>query len=204
MSSTSYDSPIRAEQQELTRQRIFEAVAEELAQNAPEELSFAAIAARAKIAERTVYRHFPTKEALIEAFWQWWITGPFGVPQDVPVSPDELPAYLARLYAAFDKHEQISRAFVFSRSGREIRSRTRGGRLKMYEASLEPVTRRLGADEKKLVLAVFHTLISISSWQTLRDFRNLSGPEASRAAAWAMRVLLRELRANPKTFKENP
>nr|QQZ50822.1 helix-turn-helix transcriptional regulator [Phenylobacterium glaciei] len=33
-----------------------------------EELSFAEIAAEAKVGERTVYRHFPTREALMGAF----------------------------------------------------------------------------------------------------------------------------------------
>jgi hypothetical protein len=34
-------------------------------------MSFAEIAAEAQIGERTVYRHFPTKEALLGAFWAW-------------------------------------------------------------------------------------------------------------------------------------
>ena len=197
-------STLRDEQQEQTRQRILAAVAEELEQRQPEELSFASIAERARVGERTVYRHFPTKEALMDAFWQWWIAGPFGVPTDTPMSADEFPAYLERLYAAFDKHEQVSRAFVVSPSGREIRARTRGSRLKMIDATLEAVTHRLGPDERKLAHAVFQLLFSITTWQTLRDFRKLSGPEAAKAAAWATRVLIRELRTNPKTFKETP
>src|SRR6516162_1493556 len=98
-----YASPLRAEQQELTRQRILESVVEELEARPAEELSFPSIAERARVSERTVYRHFPTKEALLDAFWQWWIAGRFGVPSDIPVSADELPAYLERLYTAFEK-----------------------------------------------------------------------------------------------------
>ena len=33
--------------------------------------SVATVAARAGISHRTVYRHFPTKEALLGAFWAW-------------------------------------------------------------------------------------------------------------------------------------
>lgn len=199
-----YDSPLRAEQQELTRQRILESVVEELESRRPEELSFASIADRARVSERTVYRHFPTKEALMDTFWQWWVTGPFGVPTDVPVTPDELPAYFERLYAAFEKHEQVSRALVFSPSGRELRDRSRGGRLKMIEATLESVTKKLEPGDRKLVLAVFQLLMSISTWQTLRDFRKLTGSEAAKAVAWASRVLIAELRTNPKNLKESP
>jgi hypothetical protein len=49
---------------------------------------------------------------------------------------------------------------------------------------------------------VFQTLLSVNTWQTLRDSRGLDGSEAARAASWAARVLVRELRTNPKTFEE--
>jgi AcrR family transcriptional regulator len=197
-----YDSPLRAEQQEQTRVRILEAVATELEHGAVEELSFASIAARARVAERTVYRHFPTRENLMDAFWQWWIAGPFGVAPDVPVSHDELPALIARIYNAFDAHEQVSRAFVFSRTGREIRNRSRASRLKMIATTVDPVVRRLSPEERRLALAVFQMIYSINTWQTLRDLCKLSGEETTTAAAWLARLLIRELRSNPRTFKE--
>jgi hypothetical protein len=138
----------------------------------------------------------------MDAFWQWWVAGPFGVPPDVPVSADELPAFIARIYNAFDAHEQVSRAFVFSRAGREMRSRTRSSRLKMIDSTLEPVVRKLAPDDRRLALAVIQMLYSVNTWQTLRDFRKLSGAEAATAATWLARVVIRELRSNPRTFQE--
>ncbi len=197
-----YDSPLRTDQQQGTRQRILEAVVAELEEKLPEELSFPSIAERARVAERTVYRHFPTREDLMDAFWTWWIAGPFGVPTDEAMTPDEVPDFIARIYAAFDRHEQVSRALVFSPSGREIRNRSRGGRLKMIETTFASMTRRLSDDDRKVALAVIQMLYSITTWQTLRDLRKLSGPEAQRAAQWAARVLIDEVRTNPKTFQE--
>jgi len=200
----TYESPLRSEQQELTRQRILEAVRDELSERKPDELSFASIATRSKISERTVYRHFPTKEALMEAFWGWWIDGPFGIRVEEPVATAEFPAHIAKLYGAFDRHEPVSRALVQSSVGREIRDRSRHRRLKMIEATLDDTTRKLAPAERKLALSIFQMLQSVTTWQTLRDFRKLSGPEAAKAASWATRVLMAELRKNPKTFEDTP
>ena len=53
-----------------------------------------------------------------------------------------------------------------------------------------------------LALAVVHLFYSGVSWQTMRDLWGLSGVEAGRAAAWGMRVILAELRRNPKSLQE--
>src|SRR5512141_2398148 len=70
MTARGYRSALRAEQAQATRARILEAVLRVSAVD----LSFpahAAVARAAGIAERTVYRHFPTAEHLHEAFAKW-------------------------------------------------------------------------------------------------------------------------------------
>jgi glycosyltransferase involved in cell wall biosynthesis len=62
---------LRDRQKAATREQILRAVARQLEAGQLEELSFADVAAEAGLGERTVYRHFPTKEALLGAFWAW-------------------------------------------------------------------------------------------------------------------------------------
>src|SRR4051812_32916875 len=62
---------LRDRQREETREHILRAVGHQLEQGPLEDLSFAEIAKDARVGERTVYRHFPTKEALLGAFWAW-------------------------------------------------------------------------------------------------------------------------------------
>lgn len=66
-----YSSPLRDRRKAETREAILRAVSRRLEAGGVEELSFAEVAAEAKVGERTVYRHFPTKEALLGAFWTW-------------------------------------------------------------------------------------------------------------------------------------
>ena len=54
---------------ELVRGRVLEGVAALLERG--EALTFAAVASAAGIPERTVYRHFPTREALLGALYEW-------------------------------------------------------------------------------------------------------------------------------------
>ena len=71
---------LRERQREETREQILRAVGHQLETRSLEDLSFAEIASEAGVGERTVYRHFPTKEALLGAFWAWMQTEAFGRP----------------------------------------------------------------------------------------------------------------------------
>jgi len=72
---------LRDRQREQTREHILRAVGRQLETRSLEDLSFAEIARDADVGERTVYRHFPTKEALLGAFWAWMQSEAFGEPE---------------------------------------------------------------------------------------------------------------------------
>ena len=62
-----YASPLREEQLAETRRRILDAGIQVLAKGGPEELTIPRVAQRARVAVRTVYRHFPNKDDLVAA-----------------------------------------------------------------------------------------------------------------------------------------
>ena len=66
-----YVSSLRDRQKAETHDQILGAVGRKLESGSLDDLSFAEIAAEAGVGERTVYRHFPTREALMGAFWAW-------------------------------------------------------------------------------------------------------------------------------------
>ena len=75
---------LRDRQREETREHILRAVGHQLEQGPLEDLSFAEIAKDAKVGERTVYRYFPTKEALLGAFWAWMQSQAVAPPEPKP------------------------------------------------------------------------------------------------------------------------
>jgi glycosyltransferase involved in cell wall biosynthesis len=81
---------LRDRQREETRDQILKAVGRQLETRSLEDLSFAEIARDAGVGERTVYRHFPTKEALLGAFWAWMQSEAFRQPQ-APAAPRPRP-----------------------------------------------------------------------------------------------------------------
>jgi AcrR family transcriptional regulator len=81
---------LRDRQREETREHILRAVGHQLEQGPLEDLSFSEIAKDAKVGERTVYRYFPTKEALLGAFWAWMQSQAVAQPER-PRPPRSLP-----------------------------------------------------------------------------------------------------------------
>jgi AcrR family transcriptional regulator len=196
-----YESPLRAEQMEQTRQRILQATADVLADETVDEVTVPLVAVRARVSVRTVYRHFPTKEALFDAFAEWAEDDLRLVLRSYPETLEgvrEMPPALDRMY---DERAPLIRALL-SKRGQEIRARTRRGRLKTFERAMRDVTADLDPAARRRALAVVYLLVSAPAWQAMRDQWDLDGAEAGRAAAWAVRVLTDELRRNPASIKE--
>src|SRR5437868_14115680 len=82
---------LRDRQREETREQILRAVGHQLEAGPLEDLSFADIAKDARVGERTVYRYFPTKEALLGAFWAWMQAQAVAPPPEKPKPARSLP-----------------------------------------------------------------------------------------------------------------
>ena len=59
---------MRVRQQQLTREAILEALGQQIVASGPLGFSMQDVADRAGVTHRTVYNHFPTREALNDAF----------------------------------------------------------------------------------------------------------------------------------------
>ena len=197
-----YESPLRAEQLEQTRLRILEAMADVLADEEVEEVTVPLVAMRARVSVRTVYRHFPTKEALFDAFGEWGAEHLRLTLMSYPETLEELREMAPALYRGYEDRAPLMRALL-SRRGQEIRARTRRSRLRTFEKAMREVTAALGPAERRRVLAVVYLLVSAPAWQAMRDQWGLDGVEAGEAAAWAVGVLVGELRRNPDSIRDS-
>jgi AcrR family transcriptional regulator len=196
-----YNSPLRDEQLEQTRHRILEAVSDVLAGDTVEELTIPLIAQRARVAVRTVYRHFPTREALFDAWGDWAGENLRLLMHSYPETLEGLREFIPSLFQAYDDNEPLVRALLNSPAARELRRRTRRHRRRQAERALKEVTASLSPEDRRRVVAVIYLLVSAPTWQAIREQSGLSGAEAGEAAAWAVRVLTDELRRNPHSIE---
>jgi AcrR family transcriptional regulator len=192
--SSAYDSPLRADQKRATRQRILDAAGRLMEDRGLQEFSFAAIADEAGVKERTVYRHFRNKDALLAGLWEWFQARiHYG---SIAKTEAELLAKPEQTFPVFDDNEQLARAMWSSPQGREFRLSNVEKRKAGIKAAIADAVRGLPPKQAKWLAAVIHVLYSGAAWGTMKDYWGLSGTEGGKASAMAIELLLNAARAN--------
>jgi len=187
-----YHSPLRAEQTRQTHDRILGALRALLVADGPEGFSFAALAQRAGMTERTLYRHFPTRHELFMALWREPLPGL--APTIDPRSLSDLQAHVRALFPAVDAMANLGRALLLTPEGRA--AHIAGSRE--WTSGIARAVRReapkLSASEQRRATAVLHVMTSFEAWSCLKDLHQMSGAEAAEVMAWALEVFIGRLR----------
>ena len=198
--TSAYSSPLRAEQKERTHERILEAAAEQLLEEGLEELSLPRAAKRARVSVPTVYRHFPTQEALMRELTEW--VGRRMNINEVPENVDEFAEWVPRLFAHWDENEALIRARLLSAVHRQIHRDAGHRKDEEIEKAMEDVTAQLDPLDSRRACALVRLLVSGAAWEMMRDSWDLTGEQAGEALAWAINVLVAELRRDPNSMQE--
>jgi AcrR family transcriptional regulator len=189
---SSYESPLRAEQKAATRQRILDAAGKLMEDRGLEEFSFAAIAKEAGVKERTVYRHFPSKNVLIESLCAWFQQRVhYG---DFARTEAELLVKPLQIFPGYDENERLARALWSSPQGREFRLSNVEERKNGIKDAISAAVRGLPPRQSTWMAAVVHVLLSSATWQTMKDYWGLPGEESGKASAMAIELLLNAVR----------
>jgi AcrR family transcriptional regulator len=112
VSPATYNSPKRDEAKDNTRAAILEALVRVVIDDGIHAFSVANVAKRAGVSHRTVYRHFPSRDALIEGFSA-------SVDALDTESPQGVPASLLKI--AVDVERMFLRALVSSHTWFHVR-----------------------------------------------------------------------------------
>src|SRR5215472_1572236 len=99
---------LRARQTELTRDLILEALVDLVVERPLADFSLQDVADRAGVSLRTVYRHFASREALLEALLPWVAqqistTGGF----QFPVTADDIADQVTAKFIALEKYARL-------------------------------------------------------------------------------------------------
>jgi AcrR family transcriptional regulator len=179
---------LRDEQKEQTRTNILEAAVALVRRAGEQEVTIRAVAAAAGVTERTVYRHFKSRDALLRSVWQR-MTELIARPAPAETA-DALVERPRNLFPQLDQERELVRGYLRSGS-------PRGRRTRFTEQRQQVMVRWLGeeleyVDEPSLRrrAAIASLIASAYAWQYLEEVWGMNGKEAGEAAAEALEILL--------------
>ena len=197
-----YHSPLRDHQAEQTRELILQALTEQVADAGLKDFNIPRLAQRAGVSVRTIYRYFPTKDALLEEF-AYWLDSQIG-SAEAPSTLEELVKLPESAFAAFDEREALIRAQWLTPQGRASREIGRKRRLANWRKVLAGVADNLPPDEERQRLAIVLFLLSSRTWQALKDEFDMDGRESGKAVSWALQTLIADFRKRNNTAAKTP
>lgn len=182
---------IRERQRAVTRDAIRDAAIEVASETGFAALTMDLVAERAGVSASTVYRYFADRDSLLAAI----IARDYeGVPVATPSDADEIADVIEQAMAYFDADRALNRAIVVARVGQETTWTGRQERVEYLGRLLDEVTDHLDPDEGRNGKAVVAYLAGGLAWMTMADESGLDGVQAGRAAGWAIRTLIADLR----------
>ena len=193
----------KQKQRVRTRNAILDALADVIAEAGGLEFSIQQVADRAGVTHRTVYNHFPTREALRDGLAERVeeLLGATGRRRPDAGTPllESLAPMVAESYALFESCAPAVRASVIltlaSRGPTQLAKRRTDAFRKIVRQGL-PANAPVPADEATAAVRMF---LSTIGWHVLTEHLGLSPTKAAATAEWATRVLLnsaaRETRA---------
>jgi AcrR family transcriptional regulator len=180
-------STLRARQKASTVELILDAVARCLKETSLSALTFPAIAKEAGIGERTIYRYFPTRETLLDAFWAAHMKAVHGPhPRDA----ESLLRAPREIFSGFDLNPQVTLGLVSTVQGRAIAQRANNCRVAAFRAAVRDAVGDLPEPQATRLCACVQSLLSAGTWLQMREFWGLGGQESGLAVQEAIQVLL--------------
>lgn len=197
----SYSSPLRKAQAEKTRARLIRIGRAFLTKHGPESMSLPKIARLAEVSVGTVYGHFPTEADLLLAV-AMQSHSRLGVESDVRI--DHFVEAPLRRFPRFASDKNI---VAFSSHFAPFQRLRAADRPKL-KASVIAEVRTLAPDltdaELGALSGPIFAMMAPRVWFYFEDVWGLSTADAARAASWAIRAMLNELRRDPTGFRSVP
>jgi len=183
---------LRERKAQALRDSVLDALLAHVKADGFEDFAMADLASSAGVSRRTLYRLFPTREALLVAAGERF-AATVGMQADI-AGPDELSATFREGSRLMERRADLARALYRSTVGRGIRAGQRSRRIQVIESALQPLTAKLDKDEARRVTAVIAFLISSNTWITIQDESGLDGDEIRLGVSWAIDLLVDDLK----------
>jgi AcrR family transcriptional regulator len=185
----AYRSQLRADQAQETRARILDATTPLMARGAAS-LSIPAIAREAGVSVPTVYRHFATKQQLIEAIYphvmQRAAINQPPPPRSISELRDGVRSYLAHL----DSLDDQARAVMASGAADEVRRASMPNRVAVFRGLADSVEPKLADADRDRLARLLVVLTQSSSLRMWHDHLGLSINEVAEEIDWLVKAAI--------------
>lgn len=161
---------------------------------AGDDLTFAKVAKAAGVPERTVYRHFPTREALLTEVFHW-ANRRLEFEGDRPVDVEGATRLVRRVFPSFDEIAPVIRELLLAPEGLAARLSDNDQRRRAALSLVRAESPGLDRATTRRVAATVQLLTAASTWQVLRDYWDMDGKEAAETAALAIELVVEAARA---------
>lgn len=187
----SYDNTTRQEKVEQSQTKIIEAMVQFLVERKGGDVKIDELAKRTKISQRTIFRFFTDKTALLEATDQYLQS--YLQSSMAQVSEMSFIGFAKNVFSIFDRNEGLVMAYMFSPFGQNARDlfRKKLNRILIERIQAERHFQMTKDRERKLALIV--SLINAKLWYDIRTDFGYSGAEIGETVEWAINTLLEKL-----------
>lgn len=173
---------------DLTRKLIMDAAYALLREASVTELTVRAVAQQAGMSERTVFRYFASRDALLDTvaaqlLSEMALPGPPGSLEDLLAAP-------AALYGAFEARADLTRAVLHTDLVDRVRALQASSRWKAVAALLEHAAPARSEGERRIAVANICFHLTASSWHYYRFLFGFTLEEAVRCSETALRQAL--------------
>lgn len=189
-----YRSPLRDEQSRRTRCQILDALVDLVTEQGAADLAIRDLAARAGVSQRTVYRHFPDRQALLDGLVDHISEqAEWSELDDIEGDITRLPDRVHRAWSTFDEFERQTRVLVLLNRDPARLATSSVARGRNIDAALATTYPDLSPRDSRGIAGVIRLLASSHSWLRFRDEFDMTADEGAHYIKWALDLVVGEL-----------
>lgn len=194
MAPRHYSSPTREKTKRRTREAILEALVRVVVDEGVHAFSVGNVAQRAGVSERTVYRHFASREELLEGLAESIDTGP---PEQDPgtsvVALAESPSKVDLFFEVLEDRREFAIAETVASAALGHVPRGKHSRWAAMQAEVQSRFPELHPDEQLAGAAAMRALGSTNAWFHLCVQLGIPAGAAAKGIARALELVLQDL-----------
>lgn len=188
----AYHSSLRDAQAAQTRERILMAAREYLETNDLADLTLRKIAELADISAPTVYAHFPTMEALHQAFF-FWLKPHIGTDNLAVPGLSDFVDMPHRMFSHYQRQGRLLRNLLNTPAWDRLRADDWQAKQETWTAPIIATLPDLTSEQARRAAIALSAFSTGNVWRWLIDITGCSEAEAAQIAEWATAALVSAL-----------